>query len=397
MRRPLLVLLAALTGALAPASAQDADRLEAIERERARKGAEAEALRERTDAANAALRRLQASLVTLADELQASEAAVTASEAALARLTARQGTLTTRLAARRRAIGDVLGALQMLERGRPPALLVSPDDANRAAVAAIALQGVTPELAAEAERLAVDLERIEAVRALAEGEQRRLASAQDALADRRRLLEDTLSEQERRQAADVVRLRRIEAEDQALAREATSLRALIAGIDARDEARAPSVPPPARKPVPELPSVALYDALPDSFADARARLPLPAAGSVVQRFGERVAGGGRSQDLSLRTRPGAVVTAPFGGTVKWAKPYGALGNIVILDVGEGYTLVLIGLGGFDVRRDDAVRAGTPLGTMPQGRATLRMHLRRGSEVIDPEPWLRPEALAARAP
>ena len=390
MRRVALALLFSCLAA--PAAAQDADeqrRLDEIERLRAEKARDAEALRERTDAAKAALRRLSTSLVQIAGELQAAEAAVTASEDELARLSAEATRLTADLLARRRTIADVLGALQMLERGRPPALLVSPDDANRAAVAAIALQGVTPELAAEAERLSGDLDRIEVVRGRAERERRLLAQAEGALAERRRLLEDTLAERERRQAADVTRLRRIEREDQALAREATSLRGLIEGIKALDEANARARPaPPEPAPVPEPAPSAAYAGLPDRFSAARGLLPLPASGQVTRRFGERVAGGGRAQDLTLRTRPGAVVTAPFGGTVKWAKPYGALGNIVILDVGEGYNLVMIGLGGFDVRRDDVVRPGAPLGRMPQGRAALRLHLRRGADVIDVAPWLR---------
>ena len=397
MRLLLAILLALAFAPSATAQEDDAARLREIERLREEKARDAQALRDRTEASEATLRRLQASLVDLADELQRQETAVTASEETGARLDREADLLTARLAARRRDIADVLGALQMLERGRPPALLVSPEDANRAAVAAIALSSVTPELAAEASRLAGDLDRIEAVRGRAARERRLLAEAEASLTERRRLLEDTLAERERRQAADVTRLRRIEREDEALAREATSLRALIEGIDARDaERRAAGRPAPTPVPKPELPpAVALYDDLPDRFSAARAKLPLPAAGRVTHRFGERVAGGGRAQDLALRTRPGAVVTAPFGGTVKWAKPYGALGNVVILDVGEGYSVVLIGLGPFDVRRDDVVRAGTPLGRMPQDRTALRLHLRRGSEVIDPEPWLRPELAASR--
>ena len=381
-----------------PALAQEdseATRLEEIERLRQEKARDAEALRERTDAAKAALRRLQSSLVQIAGELQSAEAAVTASEETLARLTAETDRLSGDLAARRRAIGDVLGALQMLERARPPALLVSPEDANRAAVAAIALQGVTPELAAEASRLAEDLDRIEAVRTRAERERRQLREAEGALAERRRLLEDTLAERERRQAEDVVRLQRIEREDRALAREATSLRGLIEGIAALDEAQAASSPAPVPRVAPSPPPRPELADLPDLFTAARARLPLPAAGRITRRFGERVPGGGRAQDTTLRTRPGAVVTAPFGGTVRWAKPYGAVGNLVILDVGEGYNMVLIGFDAFDVRRGDAVSPGTPLGRMPQGGAGLRLQLRRGEQVIDVEPWFAEAGSPAR--
>ena len=391
--RALLALFVSLVLVL-PAAAQeasDAERLREIEALREQKARDAEALRRRTEAAAASMRRLKVSLVALAGSLQEAEAEVTESETRLDRLTAESVRLSAALAGRRRAVGDVLGALQMVERRRPPALMVNPADANRAAVAALALASVTPELQEEAARLAAELDRLEIVRAKAARERRLLAEAEAGLAERRRLLEDTLAEREERQAADVERLRRIEREDAALAREATTLRALIEGIAARDEA-APVRPERPQPSLPEPATGSLYASLPSRFSDARAQLPLPASGRIVRRYGEALGGGGRSQDMTLVTRPGAVVTAPFGGTVKWAKPYGALGNIVILDVGQGYSVVLMGLGSFSVSRDDQVAAGEPLGAMPaDARSGLRFHLRRGGEVLDPEPWLRPQA------
>ena len=397
--RTLLVLLAVLSltpAALAQEDAEErAERLRQIEEQREQNARDAERLRRRTEATAAALRRLRASLVDLATSLQEAEGEVTATEDRIAELDAEAEALTAALLVRRRAVGEVLGALQMLERKRPPALLASPDDANRAAVAAVALAGVTPKLQAEAEALAHDLDRIEVVRLRAERERRRLAEGEAALAERRALLEDSLAERERRQAADRTRLRRIERQDAALAEEATTLRALLAGIEARDEAEAraaadaPTPPPPSRRPQ----DLTVASGLPARFAEAQAQLRPPVAGRVVRRFGERIDGGGRAQEMTLATRSGAVVTAPFGGRVKWAKPYGALGNIVILDVGQGYTLVLMGLGDFSVRRDDLVSPGEPLGQMPTGASPgLRLHLRRGGDVIDPAPWFRPGTL-----
>ena len=391
---PLLAALALTPTALAQEAPDErAERLREIEAQREQNARDAERLRRRTEATAAALRRLRASLVDLAASLQEAEGEVTATEARIAALDEEAAALTAALLVRRRAVGEVLGALQMLERKRPPALLASPDDANRAAVAAVALAGVTPELQAEAEALAGDLDRIEVVRLRAERERRRLAEGEAALAERRALLEDSLDQRERRQAADRTRLRRIERADAALAEEATTLRALLAGIEARDEAEAraegPTPPPPSRRPE----DLTLASGLPARFVEARAQLRPPVAGRVVRRFGERIDGGGRAQEMTLATRSGAVVTAPFGGRVKWAKPYGALGNIVILDVGQGYTLVLMGLGEFSVRRDDVVSPGEPLGQMPTGASPgLRLHLRRGGDVIDPAPWFRPGTL-----
>ncbi|WP_031553513.1 murein hydrolase activator EnvC family protein [Parvularcula oceani] len=396
MRRLLLLLFLLPLAVSSAAHAQDAteaERLREIERLREEKARDVEALRSRTEQAAATLRQLKARLVDTAESLQDAEASATEAEAAIARLTRERREAQSELQTRRRSMSNVLAALQSLERSRPPALVVSPEDANRAATAAVALSAVTPEIQSQAAALRADLDRIEALRLEAERERLALSEAESALAERRRLLEDLLAERERRQAADVTRLRRIEREDAALAREASTLRELIEGIDRRDEAREPEAPPPSLPTRPRA-QPEVYAALPASFADAAAKLPLPAAGRIVTRFGDSLEGGGRAQELVLATRPGAVVTAPFGGTVKWAKPYGALGNIVILDVGDGYSVVLMGLGSFAVRRDDEVRAGEPLGYMDTGgERALRLHIRRQNEALDPEPWLLPGMIA----
>lgn len=372
----LVIAIAALLG-LQPTSS-DTERLRRIEAERRANAERTQALRDRTTEAAAALNNLKARLVETADGLQVAERRATAVEDGLARLERDEKAASATLGARQRNLSEVLAALQSLERARPPALAVSPDDAGEAALAAVALAAITPELRAEADSLRVELARIARLQTRMAEERKELVAAETALAERRRLLEDLLTEREAAQRQDAARLRQLEAEDARLAREATTLRELIVGIDARGRTAAEATSTPD-----------ILAALPARFTAARARLPMPAAGRVVGSFGDATEGGGRTEYLAIATRPGAVVTSPFAGRVDWAEPFGRLGNVVIVDVGEEYRLVLVGIGRLEVRRGAEVRAGEPIGVMAdQAVGQLQFQIRRRNVPIDPAPWLR---------
>ncbi|WOI53088.1 murein hydrolase activator EnvC family protein [Parvularcula sp. LCG005] len=379
----MLMAVAALTCASAQEgqTAEEAERLRRIEDQMRQNARDAAALREKTEAAEQALANLKSRIVTIAESLQDAEGRATALEDSLASLSAEEEIASADLKARQTAMSNVLAALQSLERSRPPALAVSPDDATDAAVAAIALSAVTPELQAEAKALREQLDRIADIRARQARERQELDRTESALSERRRLLEDALSQREAAHARDRARLAQIEEEDRKLAQEATTLRDLIAGIAARPSRVVPRPEAPTGGPE-------IYANLPSRFSAALSALPLPAAGRITSGFGVTQEGGGRSEDITLSTRPGAIVTAPFGGRVVWAAPVGRLGNIVIIDVGDDYRLVLVGLGTLDVTRDDVVRAGEPLGSMDRGGpGALRFQIRRNNVPINPAPWL----------
>ncbi|MEM9232641.1 MAG: peptidoglycan DD-metalloendopeptidase family protein [Pseudomonadota bacterium] len=392
MRYLLLVIgLWALGSAAAQETADEAERLRQIEEQRAENARRAAEIRERAEAAAAALEALRRRLVETADGLREAEVRLTQVEDSLERLNEEEAAAQASLTRRQEALSEVLAALISLERSRPPALAVSPDDATQAAVAAITLSAVTPELEGEADRLREDIARIDRLRTRRAAEREELEEAETALAERRRLLEDLLAEREEAQEQDTAQLRALEEEDARLAREATNLRELIAGIAARE-----------RPEVPELPAVLpggpeVYASLPSQFSAARALLTLPAAGRIVSVFGQRTGDGAREDGIAIATRAGAVVTAPFDGIIDWAENFGRLGNVIIIDVGEDYRLVLIGVGQLAVRRGQQVRAGEPLGAMGGGEAgILKFQVRRRDLPVNPVPWLRPALVATQA-
>ncbi|MGV6819688.1 MAG: murein hydrolase activator EnvC family protein [Parvularcula sp.] len=375
-------------------STTEAARLRQIEAQMEANRRAAEALRQKQEAEEKAADNLRTRLIEIADGLQEAEARANAIDRTLARLTQEEADAVVQLARRQRSVSDVLAALQSLERSRPPALAVSPEDATKAAIAAAALAGITPELRDQVDALKASLAAIAEVRVQQKDEQAKLARAEAALEERRRLLENALQERVASQAKNKERLRNIAAEDAALAREATNLRDLIYRLNQRQKSAEPTLAP--LSPLTSGPEI--YRRLPRRFSQAAGVLPWPASGRMVVTYGAPMAGGKKSDDVTLVTRPGAVVTAPFRGEVAFADDFGRLGRVVILNAGEDFRLILIGMSRLDVIRGERVRAGEPLGRMATGReGRLRFQIRKDNTPVNPLRWLTPPAKASANP
>src|SRR5207244_4831524 len=80
-----------------------------------------------------------------------------------------------------------------------------------------------------------------------------------------------------------------------------------------------------------------------AFATARGVLPLPVNGVRVREFGAADRLGGTEKGLSIATRGGAQVTAPCDGWVVYAGPFRSYGQLLILNAGGGYHVLLAGM------------------------------------------------------
>jgi len=232
-------------------------------------------------------------------------------------------------------LSRLLSVLEQLKRDPPPALLVSPDDAKDAVRAAILIKALTPELRGRAQTYAEGA--TEVMR------QRRLAAVQsEALFERDSLAAEALPEPD------------------------SSANLRIRGTVSGDQIR---LSPPAR-------------------------LVLPAAGAVVRRFGDPLAGGGRSNGLTLAAAKGARAVSPAAGLVQYVGPVKGWGVIVILRLAGGYHLVLAGLERTSVQVGQSVAESQPVGWAPDGRQStseLYLEVREQGSPVDPMRWLNKKA------
>ncbi len=403
-----LVSVSLMTSIPSHANETDPERLQELEGEiedrverRKQLEAEANALAEEVQA-------IRQKLIEAAARVQASEREVTDSEIRLAGLEAAQAVLLAQLETRRAELTDTLAALQRLDRNPPPALAVRPDDAVSAMRSALLLSTIVPKLESDAREIRERLEELDKVKADLVAEQETFDTASLDLSGERETLNELLKAKTTAEAAA-----RALAEEEAaalatLSREAKSLKDLIARLEARAASRTPAPRPAFREPVaqsetPAVPPNRQVAALAPNlspnrlFSASRGLIRPPVEGIALGRYGSDDGAGGTVQGLTLETRPEAPVTAPFDGKIAFAGPFRRYGQLLILEVGEGYHLLLAGMTRIDGIVGQNVLAGEPIGAMGStrsdvssepgsGKPALYIELRRNGTPVDPRPW-----------
>ncbi|MCM5554776.1 murein hydrolase activator EnvC [Pleomorphomonas sp. NRK KF1] len=334
-------------------------------------------------------------LVTSAARVQALEQSITDSEERLARGAENEARIRASLATRRDVLIAVLSTAQRIGRQPPPALVVSPEDALKAVRSAVVLGAVLPEIRLEAEALQSDLDALVAERTRAAAERDRLRADAASIAEERQRLTLLIDKKKQEGEARAADLAAEKAKAEELAKNARSLEELIAGMKKALPAARPESPA-AVAPAPNTGS-RLGPAI--AFADAKGRLIPPARGVNLQSFGDDNGLGGISQGQSIATRAGARVVSPADGRVVYAGPFRSYGQLLILDAGDDYHVVLAGMERIDVQLDQFVLTGEPVGVMGNQRLAsaavldasvtqpvLYVEFRKGGTSIDPSPW-----------
>jgi septal ring factor EnvC (AmiA/AmiB activator) len=162
----------------------------------------------------------------------------------------------------------------------------------------------------------------------------------------------------------------------ALARQADNLKDLIAkleqGVEAAKRAARLAARPPDESKSSDPRSGAAAHKDPSrlepviAFAAAKGTLLLPANGVKIKDFGATDRTGGTEKGISIATRAGAQVTAPSDGWVVYAAPYRSYGQLLILNVGGGYHVLLAGMERITVDLGQFVLTGEPVAVMGNG-------------------------------
>ncbi|MDI3469728.1 MAG: Murein hydrolase activator EnvC [Pseudolabrys sp.] len=419
MRRPLVPAMTALlmaaalsvpafaqTPATTPATSEKLDALKQHDqelqsvREQQQKSADTEAaLKREIETIGADRRKLNQSLIDTAGRIRELEARITATEARLKPLDADEDRIKASLESRRAVIADVLAALQRMGLHPPPALLVTPEDVLQAVRSAILLGAVLPDMKAQAQALADDLGRLVKVRQDIAAERDRLKGEAAAIENERTRMAALIGERQKQQADREASLAAERARAVDLAKQAQSLQDLIAkleqGLDKQTRAEREAAGPGPGGAILNDPG-RMKPAV--TFASLRGKVPIPVNGIKIRSFGDADGVGGTEKGLSIATRAGAQVTAPADSWVVYAGPFRSYGQLLILNAGGGYHILLAGMERISVDLGQFVLAGEPVAAMGNGshiaailatgssQPVLYIELRKDGAPIDPGPW-----------
>ncbi|MCB1477929.1 MAG: peptidoglycan DD-metalloendopeptidase family protein [Rhodobiaceae bacterium] len=345
---------------------------------------------------------INARLIATAERIKRYESAILQTENRLSIQQGRETELRKALAGQRGTLAVLLAALEKLGHRPPPAVIVSPDNALATVRSAMLLGAVVPDLRRETETLGRDLAELIKVKEDIAAERIRLADETDKLGDEQIRLTALLDAKTQESIVAEERMSSERKRADELAARAEDLQQLLAAIEAESARRAA-----AEAAKPKEPERSPQQALRDTgrlkpavkFASAKGTLPLPAAGAIIREYGAPDTYGGTSDGLSIATRARAQVTAPSDGWIAYSGPFRSYGQLLIIDAGDGYHIVMAGLESVNAEVGQFVLAGEPVGQMgtlalasavtPTGgpiQPVLYVEFRKDGRAINPQPW-----------
>src|SRR3954453_18139771 len=351
--------------------------------------------------------KLNQQLIEIAAGVRNVETRIVEAEARLRPLDAREQQIRVSLDSRRAEIVEVLAALQRAGRRTPPALLIRPEDALQSLRTAMLLGAVVPELRGRAEKLAGDLGELVTLRKTIGAERDALGLDRDRLKDDQVRLAALVDERQRKQSAIEKDMEAEGARAIVLSKQVDSLQGLIAKLeqDLKSAAKAAATAnlqgsPASPNGKPNLGALKdparLSPAI--AFASARGLLALPVNGSKIRDFGGSDGAGGVEKGISLASRAGAQVTTPCDGWVVYAGPFRSYGQLLILNAGGGYHVLIAGMERISVNIGQFVLTGEPVATMGTtsqvasilatnaSQPVLYVEFRKDGTPIDSGPW-----------
>ena len=343
-------------------------------------------------AAASAAARLQASVEALAvaegakdrvaaltETIKAYEAGLAALREALRHAELREDTLKLQFETKREHLAQLLGVLGGLDADQGPLLLLHPGGPLGTARSGMMLADVTPALQREARALRTDLQELADLRSLRAAAGDTLGAGLQAAQEARAALSQAISDRTdlpKRFTEDPEALK-------TLLESAATLDAFSSGLS-------------------------LQEGAVQGFADARGALPWPVLGTIILAPGETDARGVTRPGVTLATRALALVTSPHAATIRYRGPLLDYGNVMILEPGGGYLLILSGMETVYGDVGDVVGAGQAVGLMggagtagtdilsaladdsgAEASETLYLEVRQKAEPLDPMIWFTP--------
>jgi septal ring factor EnvC (AmiA/AmiB activator) len=351
--------------------------------------------------------KLNQQLIDIAAQVRGVETRIGDAEARLRPLDSREQQIRSSLDSRRSEIVEVLAALQRAGRRTPPALLVRPEDALQSLRTAMLLGSVVPELRGRAEKLAADLGELVALRKNIATERDALALDRDKLKDDQIRLAALVDERQRKQSTIEKDMETEGARAITLSRQVDSLQGLIAKMEQDVKSAAKAAATASLQGAPAAPNgKPNVGALKDparltpaiAFASAKGLFAFPVNGTKIRDFGGSDGTGGVQKGISLAARAGAQVTTPCDGWVVYAGPFRSYGQLLILNAGGGYHVLIAGMERISVNIGQFVLTGEPVATMGStsqvasilatsaSQPVLYVEFRKDGTPIDPGPW-----------
>ncbi len=400
--RFLLAATMLLAPALSAAAEPSATDLRRMEEQVAKQTAESERLAQEAKQINQEIDTISRKMILYANLIQNNEEKISSMEAELQQLQTELNAAEAEFSLEDENLIKTLAALQNLALKPTESLFVQPLTPVEIIRSAMLLRETVPYLEQNAQRIKIKLEQIDKQKQKVENQfnkivaQKKLLEQEHdelaALSKKKSTLRNSIEQQSAAAKKKVSKL----------ASQAQDLRDLLGKLEAerlkkqQEEERRRLAEEQRRKKQEEAAKADLIKLKPqaikelgEGFVKAKGKLPMPARGTIVTRYGEETSKGVSSKGIIVKTRPQAQVISPFDGNVIFAGPFRGYGNLIIIEHGKGYLSLLAGLDSINCELGQMLLAGEPVGQMPDSSdSKLYIEIRKDNHPINPLTWIK---------
>ena len=348
---------------------------------------------------------LSTKLVGVGQNIQDQKAAIAGADVKIASLQSRSLQMQSDLSARQNELSALLSGLMHLQANPPPAIVVAPSDALSAVRGAMVFNEVVPEVEARRQDLKAKLDELQALREATTNEKQKQQDSVASLAKSEQELKVLQDDKHKFAEAAGRDLAAEKLNAETLAAKAGNMEQLLAALRKakEDDEKRKSVEAKAAAVAAAKAEADRLEALRGPLkplASLKGQLIYPVAGDVIKNYGDQTSLGTKLEGLALATPPQAIVNAPVDGKVEFAGSFRSYGQLLILDAGGGYLVLLAGMNKISADIGQSVRIGEPLGVMGEGPSTIALlgdiaaskspifyvEFRKDNAPVDSTPW-----------
>lgn len=348
---------------------------------------------------------ISSKLVVLGSKLREQEASLSAADERIQILETQSVTLASDLASKQDELSVLLAGLMRLQQNPPPALAVDPEDVLKALRGAMMFGAVVPEFQHKAQDLKAKLDALTTIRHSTEAEKSNQKAALAALSDSNAELialqlqkKSALASAKQNLAAEKLNVTALADKSQTLQQLLTELQRARDDEERRKSAEAKLAAEAAT--TAEAARLAALQGPLKLLSSLKGKLPYPVQGSIIRHYGDETGLGTTLEGVAFDARPLANVMAPVDGKVEFAGPFRSYGQLLILNAGEGYLVLLAGMKQISAELGQTVRIGEPIGVMGveptapsllgempnQSHPVFYVEFRKKDQPVDPTPW-----------
>ena len=372
MKKLILALLICIIGApaLAAPTAKDLAKIEAQIKEEKKVQAEN---KRKSQALSKEVQNVQKEMVSLAKSVRKHEGELSLLEQKKKELEKQQSELEERLSLSTKQLAKIMQGMQTLALRPTEILLFQSKTPIQVLRSKRLMQYSFPIVGGIQAQTQSDLAELSQVKFDLQTKISAIKTTTAELSDKNEKMEKLAQQKKVLQAQYTSTYEKSKAKTDKLAKEASSLKELLAKIEKE------------RKKQTKTQSPRSFGT--GAFARARGSLTLPAQGRITQNFGDTTgASQSHAKGMVVTTRGGAQVTAPFDGTVLFAGPFQNYGKLVIIDHGDNYLTVLAGMDTITTSVGSQILTGEPVGRMGSNYTSLYIEVRQNGQAINPRPW-----------